>query len=273
MNCRNSLLCRFIGFRLYMLDEKANQKDGQDFPLGPRVYVMFAGHGYNAASVQQTVIFPKTSKTHWDVLPVVPLKTYLESSAYFREVVIISDACRDIVDFAPEPGWTRRMESHHNSPKVKVFQAYGSKAGLKSKEKDFGDGQFRGVMSYAFLRGVNGGARDENGLVTGIKLKNFIKNAVISELGEDFKPEIMEGDDFIMCKANEVTTRLRIVPQIETTGIAILKLHEGNQTVQIDLSAGEQVFDIPIGKYSLITPAKNELPPFTAIWEKIDVSV
>lgn len=256
---------------LDMLDEEANSRENQDFPLGPRVYVMFAGHGYNASNAQQTAIFPKTSKTNWDVMPIIPVKTYLETSAYFKEVVVVSDACRDMIDFAPEPGWTRKMEPHVNSSKVKVFQAYGSKAGQKSKEKDFGNGLFRGVMSYAFLRGVTGAARDANGWVTGYKLKNFIKNAVISELGEDFKPEIVE-DEFLMCQADEVTTRLRILPETEKTGIARLRFHENNQVVQIDLIKGEQVFDIPIGNYTLINPSGIETQ-FTAIWETKDVRI
>ncbi|WP_445368186.1 caspase family protein [Methylomonas sp. BW4-1] len=256
---------------LDMLDDEANSKGDQNFPLGPRVYVIFAGHGYNAATAQQTAIFPKTSKTYWDVIPIMPVKTYLEMSAYFKEVVIICDACRDVIDFAPEPGWTRRMDSHPNSPQVKVFQAYGSKAGQKSKEKDFGNGLLRGVMSYAFLRGVTGAARDANGIVTGVKLKNFIKSAVIEELGEEFKPEIIE-DDFVMCNAGEVATLLHISPKSETTGLATLKFHEDNQTVQIDLGKGEQVFEVPIGKYTLTTPLGID-SNFAAIWETKNVNI
>lgn len=257
---------------LNILDVEA-KRNGQDFPLGPRVYVMFAGHGYNAASAQQIAIFANTTVNYWDVIPIVPLKTYLENSAYFKEVVIISDACRDVFDYGPDPVWMRRMKTGKNSAKVKVFQAYGSKAGQKSKEQDFGGGVFRGVMSQAFLRGVKGAARDESGWVTGVKLKNFIKNAVISELGESFKPEINEGDDFIMCKADEeVTTRLHIVPKNNTTGTVQLVLHDGNRSVAIDLSAGIQEFDIPIGQYTLTTPDGTS-QSFAAIWEKKDVIV
>jgi hypothetical protein len=257
---------------LDMLDEHAEANPGKDFPLGERVYVMFAGHGYNAASVQQTAIFPKSSKTNWDVVPIVPIKTYLELSGYFREVIIISDACRDAVDYAPDPGWTRRMDAHPNSTSVNVFQAYAAKAGQVAKERQFGADKFRGVMTQAFLRGVTGAARDSSGQVKAGKLKNFIKAAVIADLGEAMKPEIIESDDFVIANAPEVRCRCRIVPHSEKSGSATLRFHEGNQDSRVSLSDGAQVYEIPIGQYTLTTPGGKELK-FAAVWEEQDVII
>ena len=258
---------------LDMLDEEAQAEARKDqaFPLGPRVYVMFAGHGYNAATGQQTAIFPRSNKNFWDVMPIVPVKTYLETAAYFQEVIVLSDACRDQIDFAPDLAFPRKPETSPNASKVKVFQVYAAKAGQKAKEKKF-NGKFRGVMTHAFLRGVTGAARDDDGHVTTTKLKNFIKSAVISELGESLKPEVIEGDEFVICDAPKVFSRLRINPVQEKAGTATLKFHTGNQEAPIDLSLGAQVIEVPIGKYTLTTPNKSTLD-ITAIWDEQDVNV
>ena len=245
---------------------------GTRFPLGPRVYIVYAGHGYNAAAAQQTAIFPNSHNNNWDVLPLVPVRSYLQMTAHFEEIVVVSDACREPIDFAPEPPWMRRPDTSPHAPGVRIFEVYAARTGARAKEREFQPGKFRGVLTQAFLRGLRGAAREPNGNVTNLKMKNFIKNAVIKELGEKLKPEVNDPDDIVLCQAPEVLCRLKVTPEEETAGSATIHRHEDNLTDAIPLDQGERTVDIPVGRYTITTPAGKSIH-LVAVWEDEHVVV
>lgn len=58
---------------LLELDDRAGEikKVAADckFPLGERLYVYYAGHGFEAVTARQTMIMPLTTTQTWDVVP------------------------------------------------------------------------------------------------------------------------------------------------------------------------------------------------------------
>ena len=68
--------------------EKAKQTTGR-FPLGKRLYVFYAGHGYNAVSTQQAMIMPRSTTETWNVVPMVPLRESLRLRAHFEEIMVL----------------------------------------------------------------------------------------------------------------------------------------------------------------------------------------
>jgi hypothetical protein len=255
------------------LDALADGKGG-DFPLGERVYVFFAGHGYNATTAQQTAMMPATRNDYWDVVPLLPLRTYLQAKAYFEEVVLVSDACRDLIDYAPDPAWLRPVQAHLNSKKVRVFEAYGAKAGQKAKELDFG-GKTRGVLTQAFLGGVKGAAANADGKVWAHALESHIRFAVADKLGPDQAPAIdapKPPAPMLICEAPQRLPKVVLEPTAETAGQAVLKSLFDNREETIDLAAGRQEFRLPAGFYSLTAPSgKNQ--QFIAAWEETHVRI
>lgn len=256
------------------LDADAAARPGVDFPLGERVYVVFACHGYNAVTAQQTAIFPQTRTNYWDVIPLAPLRTYLETTAYFNEVVVIGDACRDQIDYAMDPIWPRKPDTHPNARRVQVFEAYGAKAGQKSKEIDFG-GRTRGVLTQAFLHGVRGAAADDQGRVWAHRLESLIRFAVADKLGVELSPTIAAPRppaSMLICNSTQKLPRIILEPKNGATGTAVLKSQLDDSKVPVDLSVGRQEFLVPPGFYTVIAPAGDE-KPFMAAWEETYVAV
>src|SRR5205814_13218 len=121
------------------------------FPLGNRLYIFYGGHGYDAYTAGPTGIFPRTGDGRWDVFPFLPLVRYLKSLAYFREIVVLADTCREVIDYSHDPTWNRRPTPSPNSDQVKVLVLNAADASQKTQELDFGGGRVRGVLSQAFL--------------------------------------------------------------------------------------------------------------------------
>lgn len=256
--------------------DKAKNAQGR-FPLGERLYVYYAGHGYNARTGQQTMIMPRSTTQTWNVVPMVPLRESLRLRAHFEEIVVVFDACRDVLGYASDAAWLDQPEAASNSNQVKVFSAFASKTGKKAKEVDFGNGRWAGVLTQAFLAGAKGYAADENGVVYAHAMKKFLFAAVKDQLGIDYEPDVDDGSDpndpaWPLFQATRKLPRIVIQPVHTKQGKAIFRKILSGESVEIDLSAGTQVQEVPSGYYGLTLPGKDE-QKIIAAWEEKIVEV
>ena len=255
--------------------EKAKQATGT-FPLGDRLYVYYAGHGYNATTGQQSMIMPRSTPETWNVVPMVPLRESLRLRAHFQEVVVIFDACRDTLGYGVDAVWLDQPQAALNSNQVRVFSAFASKTGKKAKEVDF-NGRWAGVLTQAFLAGAKGYAADENGVVYANAMKRFVIAAVKDQLGIDYEPDIDDGSDpndppWPLFHAARKLPRIVIQPVTVTSGKAAFRQILTGDTVEIDLAAGTQVKEVPYGYYGLTLPGQAE-QKIIAAWEEKVVQV
>lgn len=236
------------------------------FPLGDRLYVFFAGHGYNSNTAGPTGVFPRTTTENWNVVPFGPLLTTLKHLAYFKEIVFIVDACREVNLYALDPIWNRKPKPRVGHTEVKKMLIQAAESGEKTREIDFGDKnsseKIRGVLSQAFLAGVTGLAA-ENGQVTAEKLKGHIIAAVKSKIPEA-DPDIDANDSIVICQVDAVNVRIEITCAQAVTG-AVLRRNTRGENV-IDLEQGANSFDVPPGAYTLELPGRE---PFAihAVWK------
>lgn len=204
-------------------DEGAAKAKGK-FPMGERLYVYYAGHGYNATTGQQSIVLPRSTPQTWNVVPMIPLRESLRLRAHFKEIVIVFDACRDVLSYATDGAWLDRPEAALNSHEVKVFSTFASKTGKKAKEVDFGNGKWAGVLTQAFLTGAKGYAADENGVVYAHALRAFLFAAVKDRLGVDYEPDVDDGSDpgvpWPLFQATRKLPRIVIKPVHTTKGKA-----------------------------------------------------
>ena len=257
--------------------EKAKQKQGR-FPLGKRLYVYYAGHGYNATTGQQSMIMPRSTPETWNMVPMIPLRESLRLRAHFEEIVVVFDACRDVLGYAKDAIWLDQPEAAKDSNQVRVFSAFASKSGKKAKEVEFTKGKWAGVLTQAFLAGARGYAADDKGVVYAHAMKKFILAAVKEKLGVDCEPDVDDGTDpndppWPLFQAVRKLPKIIIKPVLETEGKAIFRQILSGDTVEIDLAAGPQVQEVPYGYYSLKTPGKAEDRKIIAAWEETLVEV
>jgi hypothetical protein len=265
----------------WLLDCDASAKDAKakdseaPFPLGDRLYVYYAGHGYNATTAQQSMIMPVSTRRTWNVVPVIPFRESIRLRGYFKEIVMVFDGCRDVLTYAKDLNWPDQPDAAASSGNVKVFSAFASKSGKKALEKQFADGRWCGVLTQAFLAGAKGYAADETGVVYAAALKKFVFAAVKDRLGVDHDPDVDDGSDpndplsFPLFNAPRKLPRILIKPVNPVNGKAALRRIATGDVVQIDLSAGPQTLEVPYGYYGLTLPGQPEQKIIAAWEEKI----
>jgi uncharacterized caspase-like protein len=161
------------------VDRLVQEGEGQagDFPLGDRLYLFFAGHGFHSAGRTAVFMANAWAQNLGEAIPMQPLAEFLLGYAFFREIILIADACREQLDFAPDPYFTRKAKINQNAGQVLRFWAYPCPPGLKTREQPFYNGAMGGVLTNAFLTGVKGlAARNDD--VRSDDLKSYMINAV-----------------------------------------------------------------------------------------------
>ncbi len=206
----------------------------------------------------------------------IPLRESLRLRAYFNEVVVLFDACRDVLNYATDGVWLDKPNAAPGSNKVRVFSSFASKTGKKAMEIDFGGGKWAGVLTQAFLAGAKGYAADEHGVVYATNLRAYLFAAVKDKLGSDFEPEIDDGVDpgtpWELFRAPQRLPRIVIRPVRFNTGKAVFRKRSAATPLEIDLAAGVQGIEVPYGYYVLTLPDGTE-KDVTAAWEEKVVEV
>jgi hypothetical protein len=256
------------------LEDKA--KDAP-FPFGQRLYVYFAGHGYNATTAQQALILPRSRATGiWSAVPMVPLRNGLQLRAYFQEIVLLFDSCRSILKYAPEAPWADRPAAHPKHASVRSYSIFASKSGSPAKEVEFTKDRWAGVVTQAFLAGVQGYAADAEGVVYAHKLKSFLYAAVKDRLGRDTEPDVedpsTEEEPWPLFYAQQKLPRIVIRPTTTKTGTVTITVRKDRTTHQVDLAAGVQVKEVERGYYLVRLPDGQE-KEVMAVWEEKVVEV
>jgi uncharacterized caspase-like protein len=129
---------------------------------GRRLYVFFAGHGCsptnatalrNASLLMANANLPRRPHN----LPGNLIAEHMRTAAYFREVVLIMDCCRDEMSNAPllNP-WPPIAEPGADG---KLVTAYATAWASKARERDFA-GQDRGIFSYSLMEVLKSGQID-----------------------------------------------------------------------------------------------------------------
>lgn len=241
-----------------------------DFPLGDRLYVFYSGHGIDASTAGPAAVFPQTRDEYWDLFPIEPLKRHLQNSGYFREIVMVFDACRESLDYAFDPTWARKMKVSPNSDQVQVATFYPRGSSQPTPEVDFGGGKIRGVLCHAFLQGVSGLAA-EGGQVTATRLKDFVENAIRDKVPLADPSIAVPRSPMIITQVQQTQPVIKIECSAISVGNAILKHNAGGEH-PIQLNIGANAYEVPMGSYVLKLNNGTE-KEINAIWEVNDVAV
>ncbi len=162
-----------------VLDRLVLQGQNNDGRAGRRLYIFFAGHGFAPTLEDAALLMANAGRGRMGYhIPGRLYALWFRTAAYFDEVVLLMDCCRDDYPSARIhlPPWDDIRDPLGR--KVRHFYGFATEWTRKSRERLIpADGnEVHGLFTAALMEGLNGGARDEQGQITGASLKAFILN-------------------------------------------------------------------------------------------------
>lgn len=198
--------------KLYVRAEE-NQKAGHRRRVGRRLYMYFAGHGFEpeiqvvllTANAAQGIWNHHVSGTGW--------AEWFYTAGYFQEVLLFMDCCRDIRPIISANPVLIQPTTGGNDEKRR-FYAYATDLGKKSWERKMADGLVHGVFSTTLMKGLRGGACDSRtGEITSRSLQGYLMNNMKYFFDEKERadpqirkqPRVPEYEpDFIIARLDEI---------------------------------------------------------------------
>lgn len=190
------------------LHEKGTENGGK---AGERLYLFLAGHGFapdlESAALLMANAAARRTGHH------VPGKSYanwFRQSAFFDEVVLFMDCCRE--NYPRAPVQPVHLETITGAKPARCFYGFATEWARAAREGSFGDNVVQGRFTAALVSGLKG-ARDEGGSVTGKTLKGFVHNWLAQHAPDlpgspEFAPD--DSDDFVFVTGQGAAYRLRV---------------------------------------------------------------
>jgi hypothetical protein len=225
----------------------------EDQPIGRRLYVFLAGHGFTNSvtlsllhSVETRRLAPAfVSGTQW-------LDCFQER-ALFDELVLCMDCCRDYEPAFDPPGrpCTNQLDSAANAVKRLYLLATG--IGRGAYEQDFG-GKVHGLFSRALIDALREDAIDGDGRMTAANVVNSVRETLkpAAIAGLNVLPEPVVTDGFVLF--DNLTPRYTGVDIKSTDRANTITLFAGSDDdfahpiAPLRVEGDTQIFSLPRGK-------------------------
>ena len=174
-------------------------------PFGRRLYLYFSGHGISPTgqeSIRNSALLMADAITP-ELLFHIPgniLAEGMRSSAYFKEVVLIMDCCRDLEENVP-PNDFKYFAPNEISKICVLFEAYATKWASKARELPLPpNNTVQGVFTHSLLEVLSAGR------MSGTLLKQSVKQHLARLLQDEKRaqePEIGPDNDLDKIIFNE----------------------------------------------------------------------
>jgi len=162
-------------------DDLYEEGTGNAGRAGRRLYIYLAGHGFAPDIEEAALLMANAARGRTGHhIPGRPYANWFRKAAYFDEVVLFMDCCRDNLPRAPlrAPPY----EVINSGTAARRYYGFATKWSRTSREKKLADGRVSGVFTKALLAGLSGGAADASGTITGTSLQDHVFNTVPSLL-------------------------------------------------------------------------------------------
>lgn len=255
----------------------SNSNSGLGYRVGRRLYLYFAGHGFEPQPEQTALLVANATRARGYHVACRWFADYFRRAGFFDEVLVFMDCCREPMSqiplsIPPYLAMTATDAPEHG----KWLTAHATKWSRSSREKLLG-GQSRGVFTTALLKGLAGDG-STTGQITDEWLANYLYDHMKDLLtpAELEDPTIPKQPDILYDKdpANRIlittVTPSRYAASISAPAAAIgqtLTIRDGNFAVvfQGPVSAAPAAAQLPGGFYFVqVLPsgleAKFQLP-------------
>lgn len=192
------------------LIKKGYEKDPD--PIGRRLYIFLAGHGVALPdSLDDAALLMANAGRgrmgHY--VPGRPVADHFRAAAWFREIVLFMDCCRD--DMPKLPLWSLPWDvlRKPEAADVKYFNGFGTKFSKKSRERRLEDGDYSGLFTASLLQGLRSGE------TTPDRLRAFVHSHLptIADTDRFQVPEFQANDWELELAAGAAAT----LPKLEVT--------------------------------------------------------
>jgi uncharacterized caspase-like protein len=185
--------------------------------VGRRLYLFMAGHGF-APRINEAALLMANAAIHrtGHHVPGRPYADWFRESAFFKEVVLLMDCCRENYKLSPlQPCHLDPVaDSGGNKPPVRHYYGLASQLGRAAREVPDASGEMHGIFTSTILDGLRQGPPG-GGDVTGDWLTDFVREHMPSRL--DNQPsqhpvfdQSEPNDDIVFVRRTAPRYRVRI---------------------------------------------------------------
>jgi hypothetical protein len=169
--------------------EKLVEQGDEGVPLGRRLYIYLAGHGFGPDVEEAALLMANASRRRMHHIPGRRYARWFRTAAFFEEVVLLMDCCRDDYPEVPlhVPAWPEVRDP--GGADVRYFYGFATKWYRKARERPIPppDGPVRGVFTLALLEALDKALPDGEGRLTGAAIEDYVFNRL---------PELMDENEY-----------------------------------------------------------------------------
>lgn len=133
-------------------------------PAGRRLYIFMAGHGVGLALREATLLMANAAPRRWGYsISGTAVADHFGKAAYFREIVLLMDCCRDALAEAQLNALPWQPVTGTSAHETRWLYGFATGFSRTAREKPI-DGNIRGVFTVAVLEALRAGARTSSTL-------------------------------------------------------------------------------------------------------------
>lgn len=157
---------------------------------GRRLYIFLAGHGFAQDLAEASLLMANADKHSYLHIPGRAYAEFFRAAAFFQELVLFSDCCRNHAPRAPSKSPPFEREFNARAKDVNYLYAYATQWSSPALE-GLSSGFVQGIFTRALLDGLRN-AQVPDGNVTSGSLTDFLHNhPLLLQYREQQQPEII----------------------------------------------------------------------------------
>jgi len=206
------------------------QAQKQGGVTGRRLYLFFAGHGFAQELTEASLLMANADQYSYLHIPGRRYAEFFRAAAFFQELVLFADCCRNHAPRAPPKSPPFEPEFNAGARDVKYLYAYATQWSMAALEGP-SSGFVQGVFTQALLQGLRN-AQDAAGRVTSESLRDFLLNVPsLLNYRDQQKPELVLGGT-LQFGVDRPLQRFPVHFHLQTPGAALpIKLRDSRMQV------------------------------------------
>lgn len=253
-----------------------NLDEGHGRQAGRRLYLFFAGHGFNPEGHVALLTANSPAGVYANHIPATAWADWFWMSGYFEEILLFMDCCRDFIPSIPANPVILGPPTPGGAQAGKRLYCFATDWNKRAWERPMDDGQVHGVFSKTLITGLRGAACDRfTGEITTSTLSGYLKDAMPYFFDEKDRnnptirttPKLSDWSDekFIIARVPAVPTypiRLILPPQFQNEPLQLI-FGSGEHNKRLPLKSSGDTLNLTLsrGSYYLIVDRADG--PFT----------